>query len=313
MYVIRFTNGLTKNKEANCMDTKKVKALITAVDRGSLTAAATELGYTQSGLTHMMNSLEVECGLTLLVRSKNGVRLSPAGQELLPKMRALIHSAEEFERGAEQLKKKSFSSLRLGAYSSVAKQWLPSIVSEFRRVSPGTEVTIDVNGITKLYDAIKQDDLDCAIVSFQEPLSAGLCWFSLRDDEIVAILPKSFNCEGDVFPIEQFDGTEFLMPSANFDMDINPLFNTGSVKVSPRISYTNLGDEAIVSMVKHGLGVSILTDLVMQGINTDVRMLSISPPAFRSLGIITTERRKNDKNIKRFVKCAQAVMLQMYG
>ena len=60
------------------MDTKKIRALLTALDTGSLTAAAEELGYTQSGLTHMMNSLEDELGVKLLVRSKGGVRLSPA-------------------------------------------------------------------------------------------------------------------------------------------------------------------------------------------------------------------------------------------
>ena len=66
------------------MDSKKVHALLLAVERGSLTSAAAELGYTQSGLTHMMNALEEEVGLNLLVRSKNGVCLSPAGQALRP-------------------------------------------------------------------------------------------------------------------------------------------------------------------------------------------------------------------------------------
>ena len=72
------------------MDSKKVHALLLAIERGSLTSAAAELGYTQSGLTHMMNSLEQELGLNLLVRSKNGVRLSPAGLALKSKMRAFL-------------------------------------------------------------------------------------------------------------------------------------------------------------------------------------------------------------------------------
>lgn len=50
------------------MDSKKIYALLAAIDCGSLTAAAEKLGYTQSGLTHMMNSLENELGLNLLVR-----------------------------------------------------------------------------------------------------------------------------------------------------------------------------------------------------------------------------------------------------
>ena len=108
------------------MDTKKVKALLTALDKGSLTAAAEEMGYTQSGLTHMMNSLEDELGIRILVRSKGGVRLSPAGRELLPQMNALVRCADELEQGVEKLVRRSYTVLRLGAYSSVSRQWLSS-------------------------------------------------------------------------------------------------------------------------------------------------------------------------------------------
>lgn len=62
------------------MDTKKLAALAAAVRLGSFTRAAEELGYTQSGLTHMMNSLEKDVGFPVLVRSRSGVRLTPAGR-----------------------------------------------------------------------------------------------------------------------------------------------------------------------------------------------------------------------------------------
>ena len=62
------------------MDTKKLAALAAAVRLGSFTRAAEELGYTQSGLTHMMNSLEKDVGFPLLVRGRTGVRLTPAGR-----------------------------------------------------------------------------------------------------------------------------------------------------------------------------------------------------------------------------------------
>ena len=50
------------------MESKKWEALLAAVDAGSFTHAAETLGYTQSGLTHMMNSLEKEVGFPLLTR-----------------------------------------------------------------------------------------------------------------------------------------------------------------------------------------------------------------------------------------------------
>ena len=61
------------------MESKKLEALLMAVDLGSFTKAAEVMGYTQSGLTHMMNSLEREVGFTLLERGRGGVRLTKDG------------------------------------------------------------------------------------------------------------------------------------------------------------------------------------------------------------------------------------------
>lgn len=294
------------------MDTKKVNAMLVSIDRGSLTAAAAELGYTQSGLTHMMNSLEDELGLNLLVRSKNGVHLSPAGQELLPEMHALIEAAEALEKGADRLRQRNFSTLRLGAYTSVARQWLPAVLAEFRRTCPDTEVAMDVGGVINIYEELKNDKLDCAIVSYQEALCQGLSWIPLRNDELAVILPGNYDIQEEAFPVQEFSGKEFLMPSAGFDLDINPVFNLNGEKILPRVRYTNLDDAAIVSMVEHGLGMSILSDLVMQNMNNNVKVMHLSPPAYRRLGIVMSERRQNEKNIKRFVRCAQTVISKMY-
>ena len=65
------------------MDTEKCKVLLRAVDTGSFTAAAEELGYTPSGVTHMMNALEEDLGIVLLRRSRSGVTLTEAGKELI--------------------------------------------------------------------------------------------------------------------------------------------------------------------------------------------------------------------------------------
>ena len=66
------------------MDTKKYEALLASARLGSFTKAAQELGYTQSGLTHMMNALEQELGFPLLERGHYGTRLTERGAELEP-------------------------------------------------------------------------------------------------------------------------------------------------------------------------------------------------------------------------------------
>jgi DNA-binding transcriptional LysR family regulator len=293
------------------MDSKKIAALLLAVEKGSLTSAATELGYTQSGLTHMMNALEQELGLNLLVRSKNGVHLSPAGQALKVRMQAFQNAALELEEEAAQLKKRSSSTLRLGAYSSVASRWIPSIVATFREADPGMDVSIDVGGIPDIYEKLKNDRLDCAIVSYQESLCQGLQYVHLANDPLLAVLPES-DGHSDVFPISDFASEDFLMPSDGFDMDILPLFSQHLGREHPRIRYTNLSDSAIASMVEHKLGVSLLSELIMQDIHAKVRTLPLNPPVYRKLGIAASERQMNDRNIRRFIRCAQTVVGRMY-
>jgi len=294
------------------MDTKKIKALLVALDKGSLTSAAGELGYTQSGLTHMMNSLEDELGLNILVRSKQGVSLTGAGQALLPELMVLSQAAEALESRAEQLRARSYTTMRLGAYSSISRHWLPSILSSFQRISPDMEVSVTMSSIKDTYEAVKNGSLDCAIVSRQPSLMHGLSWIALRDDELLAILPAE-GTQPKEHPVEQFDGREFLMPSSGFEMDIIPVFNTARGKILPRIKYTNLDDDTLVNMVAHGLGITILSRLVVQGINREVYAVPLSPRSYRSLGLIVSDRRQNDRNIKRLIRCAQDTIARMYN
>ena len=103
------------------MDTKKLAALAAAVRLGSFTRAAEELGYTQSGLTHMMNSLEKDVGFPLLVRGRTGVRLTPAGQRVFPLVQECLQGAEALEREILLINTHQEESVRVAAYDSIAR------------------------------------------------------------------------------------------------------------------------------------------------------------------------------------------------
>lgn len=295
------------------MDSKKFKAFLTAADKGSLTAAAAELGYTQAGLTNMMNSLESELGIVLLTRSKSGVRLSAAARKLLPEIRAFVEAADKLAESAELFRSASSSSIRVGAYSSVARHWLPSILSEFKRICPDTDISVAMGSNKGIHDLVKDGDLDCAFVSCHPSLRHGLDWISVRKDPLVAVLPTDYPVDSLAFPVSGFSDAEFLMPSLGFDLDIMPVFHAQEHKVTPHIRYTNLDDAAIVSMVAHGLGLTMLSELVMRSMTDDVQVMPISPPAYREIGIISSERKRSDKTIKRFIRCVQDTLRQMYS
>ena len=310
MFIIRNCYGSARHKEVKSpiMDTKKVDALLLALERGSLTAAAEEMGYTQSGLTNMMNSLENELGFPLLVRKKSGVRLTVEGEKLLEPLRALSEAGHALECAVTALREYRAKVLRLGAYSSVARQWLPAVLAEFRAECPDTDVTMYVGGVSDIYDRLHAGGLDCAIVSYSELRGHGLHYIPLYDDPLLAILPGAYKPAATVFPVTGFTGQEFLMPSAGFEEDITPVFGRSVDRVAARVRYTNLDDAAILSMVEHKLGVSILSELVVRGLSNNIRALPLDPPSCRHLGIAMAEQRRDDPSIQRFVRCAGKVI-----
>ena len=81
------------------MELEKYRALVCAIESGSLTAAAEKLQYTPSGISRAVSALEAECGFSLLLREHGGVRPTAACQRLLPGIYSLLHSGEAWHRG----------------------------------------------------------------------------------------------------------------------------------------------------------------------------------------------------------------------
>ena len=73
------------------MNFSQYEALIKAIETGTMTQAAEELGYTQSGLTRALDALEKQWNVRLLNRGRNGVQLTAEGQMLLPYIRTVLH------------------------------------------------------------------------------------------------------------------------------------------------------------------------------------------------------------------------------
>ncbi|MBQ9720160.1 MAG: LysR family transcriptional regulator, partial [Oscillospiraceae bacterium] len=98
------------------MESKKLEALLMAADLGSFTKAAEVLGYTQSGLTHMMNSLEREIGFPLLERGRHGVRLTDEGEKLAPLIREFLRAGSALDETVAQLSASRSETIHVAAY-----------------------------------------------------------------------------------------------------------------------------------------------------------------------------------------------------
>ena len=102
------------------MSLSKYQTLMSVVELGSLTRAASVLGCTQSAISHSITSLEQELGFAIIKRGRAGVKLTVEGETLLPAVRNLLNSAEQLSQTASAIRGLDSGTVRIGAFTSVA-------------------------------------------------------------------------------------------------------------------------------------------------------------------------------------------------
>lgn len=279
------------------MGASKFKVLLTAVDLGSFSAAAQKLGYTQSGLTHMMNTLEGEVGFPILQRGHYGIKLTPAGERLIPRIRELVMCEEALESEIRIVRSYGDNVVRIGAYSSIAEAWLPTIVQRLEREIPGVTVNIQTGTVAELYGGLSEGRFDLCYGS-RNP-KYDFRWIPLFTDRFYAVLPRDYPVRADEFPLSGFNGTKFLMPGLGFDDDIGAVFAENGIR--PFVTPTYVDDPAILSMVEHNLGISMLSELILGGRKNAVRFVPIVPEVSRTLVVAMKPDRVPTVPVKRLI------------
>ena len=275
----------------------------------SFTRAAEVLGYTQSGLTHMMNSLEKEIGVPLLERGRSGVRLTPEGERVAPAIRDFLDSASRLDAALTQAGDVRREAIRVGTYASMGVHWLPGIIQRFREECPDVDVDIRMaDHVDVPYELLAQGKMDAILVSPQD--EGQYEWVHLADDPMFAVLPKDFDTQGmTAFPLAAFEARDFIMPSQGFDKDIMRIFNRIGVK--PHILPTWVDDPTVISMVSHGLGVSMMTELTVRGRTDGVKLLPVEPASSRELGLAVRSLDAASDGLRHFIDCTKRVVAEM--
>lgn len=283
------------------MDSKKLEILMTAADLGSFTKASEVVGYTQSGLTHMMDALEKKIGFPLLRRSHSGIQLTDQGQQLMPAIREFLQANANLERQIEALAQQNTEVIRIAAYASIAMHWMPEILYRFRRICP--EVRVDlrmVDHALEPFELLEQGQTDVIFASRQ---SYSHCsWIPLYQEGLYAILPRAYPLLGRTeFPLEEFGGQEFIMPYGRFDKDVLAALEPVGIKLNAKSA--RVDDETVIRMVGRGLGVSLMSELMIRGRTDDVLCVPVCPPAIRELGMGTHIKKKDTENIQKLKHC----------
>lgn len=257
------------------METSRIRGLLLAAKYQSLSRAAEEFSYTPSALSHIADALEEELGVKLLSRTRAGVSLTEEGTLLKEKMEAVLRAEEELRAAAAALGEKNSSILRIAAYSSISTYLLPQIVKRFKKENPDVRVSISV--VDSLRGWLENDAVD---VVFGDLSAIGENeHVVIMEDPYVAVLPeetlagrRSVRRE-DLYPFPYISTNEGVL-HRYFDED----------RFAEILFVDSADDAAVLSLVKEGIGVAVLTSLATRKHVKGVRTVALSPKISRSIG-----------------------------
>jgi len=257
------------------METSRIRGLLLAAKYQSLSRAAEEFSYTPSALSHIADALEEELGVKLLSRTRAGVSLTEEGTLLKEKMEAVLRAEEELRAAAAALGEKNSSILRIAAYSSISTYLLPQIVKRFKKENPDVRVSLSV--VDSLRGWLENDAVD---VVFGDLSAIGENeHVVIMEDPYVAVLPeetlagrRSVRRE-DLYSFPYISTNEGVL-HRYFDED----------RFAEILCVDSADDAAVLSLVKEGIGVAVLSSLATRKHVKGVRTVALSPKISRSIG-----------------------------
>ena len=277
----------------------KYLAFVKTVETGSFTRAAQELDYAQSSISKMVADLESEWNMTLLERSKAGVRLTSAGEQVLPFRRKVQRDHQELEGHILQMNGLETGVVRIGTFSSVAIHWLPNIFARLQQDYPGIEYEMLLGDYAEVEHWIDEGRVDCGFLRL--PTLARFDTILLKQDEYKVVLPMGHPLAAkDAIPLGDLNGLPFLLLEHGGKTEVTDLLERSHVR--PAIRFTTWEDFAIMAMVERGMGVSILPSMILQRIPYRIEIRPLQTPYYRPIGLAWKRTEYLTPAVRKFIE-----------
>jgi DNA-binding transcriptional LysR family regulator len=243
------------------MDFSELSAFIAVAESGSFSLAAEALHLTQPAVSKRVAVLEDELGTALFDRSGRGVRLTRAGEVLLPRARRLLQELADSRLAVVNLAGTVGGRLSIGTSHHIGLHRLPPVLKTFRRRYPDVELDIHFQSSEAACQAVARRDLELAVVTLPETASPPLRLKPIWDDPLTVVVAEDDPLAGRrrVEP-ETLAGHPAIFPSA--DTATRALIDECLIELGlrPRVLMETNFLETIKMMVGVGLGWSILPE-----------------------------------------------------
>lgn len=252
-------------------DVRRLRALEAVAARQSFSAAAEDLGYTQSAVSQQVVALEREVGLTLVERGLRPVQLTEAGQRLLEHVTPVFEHLANAEAALDTLRGMRTGRLRVAGFASAFATFLPHAVAAFVGDHPGVEIELRECEPPEALRLLRSGRVDVAVVyewaGAEVTADPSLDVRALGEDELRAVLPPRHPlARRKAVRLEQLARERWIVPSADgpaaaYRALLERLWEQAGVR--PEIGFETDDPAAAMGLAAAGLGVVLVNELII--------------------------------------------------
>ena len=263
--------------------------------RGSFSAAAESLAYTQPAISQQIARLEKHVGVKLIEREPRGVRLTPAGEVLVRHTERVMAQLAAADEELQEVAAQARGRIRIGSFATAAGTIVPRAVAAFRPLRPAIEVEISLLDPHESIPAVRRGDLEIAITEeggFESEVDTdGLQIEHLLDDHMWVSLPADHPLATrptvDLVDLRDEDWMFACLSGTCADSNV-VLRACRDAGFQPRIAYQSDDYFAIQGLVASGMGVALIPGLGLASTRDDVAVRPVKGrPPYRRVAAIT--------------------------
>ncbi len=260
------------------IDLQKIQTFLCAAETLSLSEAAKQLHLTQPAVSHQVKLLEQELGVKLFIRTNTGLKMTEAGELLLPWSRRLLHDVDDLSDMMSSTQEVFAGELRIMCSTCVGKYLLPQLAARFCLRYPNIKARILACGPERTTLRLLEGEAHLGVVS-KEADDKGVESQEFFRDKIELIVPANHRWAKKPFiepaelisePLllrEEVSGTRWVMLTelSKFDIsleDLNIFLEIGSV-------------EGVLEAISNGYGVSFVSEVASRNLKDLGRVVSV--------------------------------------
>jgi DNA-binding transcriptional LysR family regulator len=260
--------------------------------RGSFTAAADALGYTQSAVSRQVASLEAAAGTPLFERGSRGVRTTEAGSALVRHAGTVLDELATAQRELAGFTGSNPGSLRVGAIPTAVAELLPRALTAFRGRRPEVELGLREGSSPSQLRRVISGSADVAVVSVlperRSTRDRRIELEHLLDDPLLLAVGRNHPLAGRrTVDLDALAGERWIAGSPKANDTFLGAWEWSDWQ--PDVAFVAREWTAKLGLVAAGLGVTLVPGLATGAVRPDVSLLRIrgNQPAQRAVLIAT--------------------------